>query len=442
MQQLPNQIEQLLKHLNDEQEAGAMPQDDQSIDEEPEEIIDVYFVRREPEITVVDATPPQNTKNTSSIFTYAILFFAFFLPLSAIFFQLYLLYNPPIATVTIIPTVQTFSLKSTIQLGRMVHPITLSQSQTVATTGKGHRNATRATGTITFYNGQLISITVSAGTILTGADSVQVTTDQDATIPAADLTANPPLIGNATVSAHAVNPGASGNIQALDINIACCSSVVAKNSSFSGGQDARDFQMVAKADITNVSTSLKTLLSASTKGALQGQLQPGEELQTLPCSPIVATDHQPGDEATKVTVTVSETCNAAAYNKDELQRKATQLLTSQALRRLGAGYSLLGDIQVTPTSIEPNREQKRVVVSLHAHATFVHTFTAQEQAHIKRLIHGKTKQQAVQLLATVPGIETASIISSGFGDETRLPTDPRNIHVVVLYGIDQYHRFS
>jgi hypothetical protein len=438
-QKIHNQIEQLLKHLNDEQEAGVLP-DNQPAEEEPEEIIDVYFVTREPEITVVDATPPQSTQKVSQLSTYALLFFCLCLPIASILFQLSLVLNPPIATVTVIPTVQTFTLKSTIQLGRMVHPITLSQSQTVATTGKGHQDATRATGTITFYNGQFTSQTIQAGTILTGADDVQIITDQDATIPAA----NPPVFGQVTISAHAVQAGSRGNIPAYDINAACClASVLAKNPEhFSGGQYERNYQTVAKTDIAHTATPLKTTLAQSLQGALQGQLRAGEELLPLPCTPALASDHQPGDEAATVTVTVSETCSAAAYNGQELHGQATHLVTSQALRKLGAGYSLRGDIQVTLTSIEPNREQKRVVVSLHAHATFVHTFTAQEQVHIKRLIHGKTNQQAVQLLATVPGIETASIISSGFGDETRLPTDPRNIHVVVLYGIDQYHRFS
>src|SRR6266487_3472753 len=269
-QSLNNQFLQLLQQLNDEREQDD--QQPQPENEEPEEIIDVYFVRREakPEDTqqVVDSTPPSQNP-PSQLFTAAAVFFCLIIPISSILFQLSLVFNPPIATVTIIPNVQTFTLKSTLQLGRMVHPITLSQSQTVATTGKGHIDATRATGNITFYNGQFTSITVSAGTIITGADSVQVATDQDAFIPSADLTANPPIIGNATVSAHAVNPGASGNIQALDINKACCSSVVAKNSSFSGGQDARDFQMVAKTDISSVATPLKTTLAQSTQGAFQ-----------------------------------------------------------------------------------------------------------------------------------------------------------------------------
>lgn len=438
-QNINNQIEHLLKQLNDEQ-AGALPQDDQSTDEEPEEIIDVYFVRREPEITVVDATP-QTQKSLPSLFTAITLLFCLMLPISTIFLQGYLALNPPLATVTIIPETKQITFNGTLHIGRLVQPITLSQTRTAPATGTGHQDAKQATGLITFYNGQLQSITVPAGTMLAGADGVQVVTDQDASVPSADLTANPPVIGNTTVSAHALTPGASGNIQALDINKQCCSSVVAKNlSNFSGGQDERTFKTVTKADIANAMIALQTALSHSMKDALQGQLEAGEALIPLPCTPTTASDHQEGDEATQVTVTVFATCSAAAYNREELQAQAAQRTASQALRKLGAGYSLLGAIQVTPTSAAVDPHQKQLVFSLNAHGTFAHTFTAKEQEYLKQLIHGKTKQQAVQLLAALPGIASASIHWHGFTDESSIPKDPRNIHIVVILSLFQSYR--
>ncbi len=353
------------------------------------------------------------------------LFFCLLIPLSSILFQLHLAYNPPIASVTIIPTVQIFTLKGRVQTGRLIHSVTLSQSQTVPTTGKGHQDATKATGTITFYNGQFTSQTVPAGTILTGADSVQIITDQDALIPAG----NPPSYGQVTISAHAVQTGNTGNIAAYDINSACClASVLAKNPEhFTGGQDARDFQTVAKTDITNTSTSLKTIISASTKGALQGQLQPGEEIVMLPCNPLIATDHQPGDEATQVQVTVSETCTAAAYNSQELKDTATKQLTSQAIKRLGEGYSLFGESQVTVTQISTARPTPTLTFS--SHGSFVYGLSARPQERMKTLIAGKTTQEAVHILTSLPGVARASI---QWGDETKLPKDTGYIHVTLL----------
>src|SRR5207248_5386547 len=110
---------------------------------------------------------------------------------------------------------------------------------------------------------------------------------QDADIPAA----NPPLFGQVTISAHAINPGVRGNISAYDINQACCAtSVLVKNTQFTGGQDERDFSTVNAQDIHKLSTPLKTAVTQSVAGAFQGQLKPGEAFHLLPCSPTVISD--------------------------------------------------------------------------------------------------------------------------------------------------------
>src|SRR5439155_17826382 len=125
-------------------------------------------------------------------------------------------------------------------------------SQTTPTTGKGHQDAKQAQGAITLYNGLFTAQTIAGGTTLTGSSGVQIITDQDATIPAA----NPPIFGQVTVSAHAINPGMRGNIPAYDMNQACCTtSVLVKNvQPFSGGQNERDFSTVSTHDIHKIST--------------------------------------------------------------------------------------------------------------------------------------------------------------------------------------------
>jgi hypothetical protein len=46
----------------------------------------------------------------------------------------------------------------------------MSQEKTVATTGTAHQDAKAAHGAVTFYNAAPYWQTVSAGTLLTGAD--------------------------------------------------------------------------------------------------------------------------------------------------------------------------------------------------------------------------------------------------------------------------------
>ncbi len=378
---------------------------------------------------VVESTPILLQK-TSMMPAYAICCFYSLLIISSLAFQLYCIVNPPITTLTIIPKSQQVTLSGTVQLGRVLPSLTISQSQTTATTGKGHQDAKAATGYLIFYNGQFQNVTITAGTIFTGASGIQIITDQDATIPAA----NPPSFGQVTISAHAASPGVKGNIPTYDMNQACCAaSVLVKNTQFNGGQDEQDYQIVTKSDITSIATPLKAAVSQSMQGALHGQLKPNEQLQLLPCTPTVTSNHRIGAEATSVEVTVSQTCSAVAYNIQEVETKATAFLAAQARQKTGAGYSLFGTVHVSVTTASVTSTAKlHVLVSFKAFGTWIYGLSSTAQHQIKHLITGKTTQQALTLLASLPGIEQASIHFTGFGDDTRLPTQSRYIHITLF----------
>ncbi len=314
--------------------------------------------------------------------------------------------------------------------GRELLPLTLMQSMSAPATEKRHQDATRAKGTITFYNSLLSHQTIPAGTIVTGNDGVQIITDQAARIPAG----NPPSYGQVTVSAHAVVAGPKGNVPAYDINTACCAtSVVAKNTeSFTGGAAAREYLVVTRADINTAVTSLLLTLSESEVAALQAQLHPGEALITPSCNPSVSSNHHPGDEAKQITITVSETCTGFAYVAQQVYADALQLLTAQATTTLGAEYALLGDIQITivhATARDPR--QGSVNMDVQVTGTWVYQITPAIQQRLSRLIAGKTNQQAGALLLQFPGIAGAQITLKGRNQT--LPQDPRGIHLIVVH---------
>jgi hypothetical protein len=73
-----------------------------------------------------------------------------------------------------------------------------------------------------------------------------------------------------------------------------------------------------------------------------------------------------------------------------------------------------------------------VVFAFNALGTWIYAVKSAEQQRIKHLIAGKTKQEAARLLASMPGIEHASI---QWGDEMKLPKHTESIRVVVMYGI-------
>ncbi len=337
----------------------------------------------------------------------------------------------PSAIVTIIPRQERISTTGAIHLhARLLPALTLSQSTSAVATGKRHQDAQKAAGTITFYNGLFTSQTIGAGTILTGADGVQIVTDEPAIIPAG----TPPFYGQITVSAHAVLAGTSGNIQAFDMNEACClTSVLAKNTqAFTGGQNARDYLVVTKHDIQRVVTPLTANLTKSEQAALNVQLSPGEGLLTPPCIPTTTADHQIGDEATKVTVFVSETCTGVVYNAQALHQKSMQMLAQQARTQLGTNYSLMGDIQVGIVHAAITDHTKGIAtLSLKIDATYIYQIRPGEKEHLSTLLAGKPKQQAINTLLQLPGIQAASIQLAG--GNTALPADPHHIHIILMY---------
>ncbi len=422
--QLDDEITQFLRSINSTNQDGETDQNN------TEEVVDVYFIPRQKiasESDIVDAAAPvpvQSTQGPSALVTVAVLFFCLSLPVSSIAFQLYFMLHPPVATVTIIPDTKTVTFTGTLPLGRLTHAITLYQAQTVPTTGRGHQDARAATGTLTFYNASFSAQVVSAGSVFVGSDGTQTQTDMTINVPAN----NPPQDGIASVSAHAVTPGSHGNIQALGINSATSDSLFVKNlDAFSGGQDARDFPIVTKRDIESAAAPLKTTLSSAMTGALAGELRIGEELLALPCGPSVESNHQPGDEASKVTVTVSQTCDGIAYSGQELHTRAAQLLTSKAATKLGAGYSRIGSLQVsikgaTITGATPTLRFSSV-------GTWVFGLTTQEQTHIKKAIAGKVPQEAIHILSSLPGVRSASL---QWNSQAKLPTDARYIHLIFV----------
>jgi Baseplate J-like protein len=425
MEQLSNEVERFLQSLNDADREEATSQ------EEPEEIIDVYFIPRmepeepeEPEEDVVEAIPAQSPQRTSTLFTLATVFFCVGLLLSSILFQLYLAFNPPIAVVTLVTDARTITLTGTVTLGRLTHAITLYQSQTVPTTGRGHQDARAATGTITFYNALFSSQTIPAGSVFVGADGIQVQTDATVSVPAN----NPPRDGIIGVAAHAVTPGRQGNIQALDINSATSSSLFVKNlDAFTDGRDERTFTIVTKRDIDTTAVPMKPILAHSMRGALEGELKTNEELLVLPCLPAVESNHQPGDEAAKVTITVSQTCDGIAYSGQELQTKATELLTHLAMTKLGAGYTLVGNVQVIV--------HRAIIIGMTPNLMFssqgkwIYGLSGIAQEHLKRLIAGKTAQEAEHILSALPGIKN---VAMQWDETTKLPKDPQHIKFLVL----------
>jgi hypothetical protein len=310
--------------------------------------------------------------------------------------------------------------------GRRLSSVTMSQAQTTATTGTAHQDARTAHGYVTFYNGQPSTQVVTAGTLLTGTDGVQVVTDQDAVIPAVIY----PTLGQVTVAAHATMTGPGGNMAAGDIYGPCCRvNVSAVNSAFVGGQNARTYQTVTQQDINTVASHLKASLDQSVQAALQTQVHDGETLVTpLPCRQKVQPDHQPGEEANQVHILLSEMCTGEAYSTVALHTLALQQLTQEAAQRQGDGYHLTGDIQTSILQTIP-KGHGTVALQIRSAGTWVYQFTPEQLSHLKAIVAGKSKAQATSALLQVPGVQSVSV---SLKNGSTLPTDRGHIQLALL----------
>ena len=76
----------------------------------------------------LDTTPigtPQSSQPNAAI---GVWFFGLFVILSCLMFQFYVLFNPLTVTVTLAARSQQLTVSGTLQIGRLLNPITLSQS--------------------------------------------------------------------------------------------------------------------------------------------------------------------------------------------------------------------------------------------------------------------------------------------------------------------------
>ncbi len=347
----------------------------------------------------------------------------------------------PSADITIVTQSQRITTTSILQIvtngvadptkkqipGRILPAITMSQQKTVLTTGTARQDAKEAHGFITFYNAAPYVQIVQARTMITGADGIQIITDQDATIPAAVM----PTEGQVTIGGHAAIKGPQGNIKVGDVYGPCCRlNVFVANGAFHGGQNTRNYRSVSLRDITTIVKSFKNSLKQSVQAALQTQIQASETLVApLSCTSNVTSDHQAGEEATRVSIVVSESCTGIVYTTQALMTLATQLATQVAITRLGTAYTLTGVQTSIIQAIQKDHGSSDLQVK--SVSLWAYSFGLEQQQAIKSTIAGMSRNKATATLLHLTGVQSVAIsLKSG----TDLPADAQYIHLLFLQG--------
>ncbi len=340
---------------------------------------------------------------------------------------------------TIIATVliMQFSATATIDITLVKKPVSFQQtfdvptirqfvdinkslSQTAKATGTGHQDATYATGLVTLYNALPSPQEVPQGQLLIGTDGIHIITDQDAYIPAGTLSVN----GQTTVTAHVTTLGSQGNIHAGDISGACCRDYVfARNSQFSGGQDARDFAVVNKIDVDTLVKSISSQIDEQVSLDFAKQILPTETMTPPLCSQSIVPTPNVGQEATTITVSITKTCSAASYSQvifmEQVQKQLQNIV--------GKNYSPVGNpqVKIVNTSVKENS----VKISALVNGTMIYHFRKADMDALKRRVAGKSKEQVGQIILKWQDIQLVGIQLQY--NQGSLPSDPERIQVKV-----------
>jgi serine/threonine protein kinase len=348
--------------------------------------------------------------------------------------SLLLLFGMPITTVTLIPRSQSeqnnYLLTAVTSIPDPANRQIPARLLTTTATRKqatgnvsGSIQATTAHGRLLFLNNTNHDVVVQT-TNFTGKSGVPVTFQGPVTVPFN----NPTFI---EVPAFAVNPGAAGNIPQFDIVQNCCATgIVVKNTAFTGGQDAQPNNIVQQSDIDTIAHPLIVAQTQSDQTSLKEQVKSNERVVdgSLQCQPNTNSNHQAGDTAKTVTVTVAVTCSEEAYDYQAAQATATNLLQAQAASdpTLRAGYKLDGQIVVNVQSSVVADSGGQVNLNVQARGLWVYNFSTAGLHHLASLIAGKSETDARTFLLQQPGIADVQFSSNG-----GLPVNISEIQVVV-----------
>jgi hypothetical protein len=198
--------------------------------------------------------------------------------------------------------------------------------------------------------------------------------------------------------------------------------------------NARDFSVVTSSDIGNVLNPLKAEISQTVQMKLLSEVSVGQSLIPPLCSNKISSNHKPGDEATQVKVTVSQTCKAITYDTASLQAKGSQIIMSLAQNTLGVHFFPIYGIQTSVVHAAISGVLPiKVSISVLIHGTWFYQFSNREITFLKAKIAGKPINTSLQEIQSLPEIKEVRIHFQGFGNSYYLPKNIKYIHILIIY---------
>lgn len=304
--------------------------------------------------------------------------------------------------------------------------LTQTVSQSKSGGASGFFQGSHATGFITFHNtstGCGCPIIIPAGTAFTSASGVTVVTDTVASVAS---------LCTVTVRAHAVIFGPGGDIPTGDIHAAFNPLVSASNPfAFGGGQPSQSNVLVQQSDIDGLASSLQAQVVQSAQTGLQSQVKSNERLAGTPaCQPQTTSDHAAGDFASSITVTVSATCTAEAYDYSGAVQIVQREIQSQTATYFSSQFVLVGAMKTTVTSATlVDAKAGTLLLAIETAGKWGYQFRNNLKQSLAKVIAGKDVSEVRALLASQSGVSAVNIAVSSNG--SKLPSDDSKITIVL-----------
>lgn len=271
---------------------------------------------------------------------------------------------------------------------------------------------TKAKGTVQLINKTFDEQKIKEKSRLVTKDGILFYMVGSATIPAASSGG----VASTEVQVEAAEAGPQGNIAAQRLDFAALDAggqqVVYGQSvgTFSGGT-GDEVKVVQDADLEQAKAAAQAQAKAQVEQAAKSQLQKGWSLLDESWDAKLTTftpTGKVGDHIDAITYTANATVRVIAFQEDTLMKSLEGALQAA----LSKDYMLFpGPISYTKAVDETNWDTGQVAITARVTHTTIPTFSI---ATLKDKLAGRSKEEAINYLQGLPGVQSAKIDLSPF----------------------------
>lgn len=309
---------------------------------------------------------------------------------------------------------------------------TLTEDGTLQGSATGTKDiGDKAKGTVTIYNPDDASKTISSGTTITSSNGLKFTIDKDVTVASASgdiFSGTKP--GTADVSVTASDIGTDYNLPSgAKFAVGNSSTVAAKNGNAFSGGTKKHVTVVSKDDESKLVDQLTKNLQQKAQSDMNSQGSSDKVLLPVFLSTKVTKknfDKQVGDQASSVTLTESLSFNGITYAKQDVQDYGTQVMKN----KLTQDMQLANNGITVDINDAKQKDDKQIEATATIHAKI---YPKLDTTQITQTIKGESFTKAANFLNNQPQVSKVDIAlhpNIPFLPKM-LPRNEKNITVVV-----------